>query len=221
MDISNFELALRLVMAWILGGLIGMERESHGRPAGFRTHILVCVGATLMMLVSAFGLQSVATDRVGGHDPGRIAAQVVSGIGFLGAGTIMREGANIRGLTTAASLWTVAGIGLAVGAGFYFPSLVATLLVVVTLVVLNKVEWAFGRKQELIGIRTQDTPGQLARVFAVLAKHDINVYNVEMDTSSGGDAVLELSVEIPQKAKRMAVLDDLMATPGIFRASYR
>src|SRR5690554_2770579 len=104
--ISNVEIAIRLVLSVVLGGLIGLERESHGRPAGFRTHILVCIGSTLVMIISAYAFMEFSTGRPGGYDPGRIAAQVISGIGFLGAGTIMREGANVRGLTTAASLWT-------------------------------------------------------------------------------------------------------------------
>src|SRR5690554_77862 len=120
-----------------------------GRPAGFRTHILVSVGSSLIMIISAYAFGGTAA----GYDPGRIAAQVVSGIGFLGAGTIMREGANVRGLTTAASLWTVAGIGLAVGSGFYFAAIVATILVVLTLVLLNKLEWAYlTSKNEIISI---------------------------------------------------------------------
>lgn len=220
--VSNMEVAIRLVLAMVLGGLIGLERESHGRPAGFRTHILVCVGSSLIMLVSAYAFLDFETGRPGGYDPGRIAAQVVSGIGFLGAGTIMREGANIRGLTTAASLWTVAGIGLTVGAGFYFAALVATIIVVLTLIFLNRVEWGYlSSKQELLKVKSHDTPGQLARVFAVLAKHDVNVFNVELFTDDAGDANLEMAVEIPAKTSRIKILDDLVSTPGIIRASYK
>src|SRR5690554_2099366 len=167
------EIAVRLLLSLVLAGLIGLERESLGRPAGFRTHILVGMGSTLIMIVSMYAFLGFGID----NDPGRIAAQVVSGIGFLGAGTIMREGANIRGLTTAASLWTVAGIGLTVGAGLYFAAIVATILVVLTLVLLNKLEWAYlTSKNEIISIYVQDTPGQLARVFAIMAKHHVQVH---------------------------------------------
>ena len=113
--VSQFEMIARLFLAAILSGLVGYEREIHGRLAGFRTHILVCVGSTLIMLTSMYIFEiyrGLATP-----DPARIAAQVVSGIGFLGAGTIIRFKASVRGLTTAASLWTIAGIGLAVGSG--------------------------------------------------------------------------------------------------------
>ena len=115
--ISEIEIVKRLILSAILGGLIGVEREVNNRPAGLRTHILVTLGSTLVMLVSIDGLH-----RDGGailSDPYRLAAQVVSGIGFLGAGTIMRTGNSINGLTTAASLWVSAGIGLAIGTGYY------------------------------------------------------------------------------------------------------
>ncbi|MCK9525687.1 MAG: MgtC/SapB family protein [Limnochordia bacterium] len=218
MEITNFEIAVRLILALVLGGLIGLERESMGRPAGFRTHILVSVGSALIMIMSAYAFAESLLD----YDPGRIAAQVVSGIGFLGAGTIMREGANVRGLTTAASLWTVAGIGLAVGSGFYFAAVLATLLVVLTLVVLNQLEWNYlSTKHEILTLLIQDTPGQLARVFAVLAKYDVDVFNVELSSDDAGEAKLDLEVEISQKFSRVKIIEDLVSTPGVKRASYK
>lgn len=220
MDISNFEIAVRLILALVLGGLIGLERESMGRPAGFRTHILVSVGSSLIMIMSAYAFAESLPP--GSYDPGRIAAQVVSGIGFLGAGTIMREGANVRGLTTAASLWTVAGIGLTVGSGFYFAAVLATFLVVLTLVVLNQLEWNYlSTKHEILTLLIQDTPGQLARVFAVLAKYDVDVFNVELSSDDAGEAKLDLEVEISQKFSRVKIIEDLVSTPGIKRASYK
>lgn len=219
MHITNVEIAVRLIVALVLGGMIGLERESMGRPAGFRTHILVSVGSALIMIISAYAF---AESLPGGYEPGRIAAQVVSGIGFLGAGTIMREGANVRGLTTAASLWTVAGIGLAVGSGFLFAAILATFLVVVTLVVLNQLEWNYlSTKHEMLTLLIQDTPGQLARVFAVLAKYDVNVFNVELSSDDTGEAKLDLQVEISAKFSRVKIIEDLVSTPGVKRASYK
>lgn len=219
MHITNVEITVRLIVALVLGGMIGLERESMGRPAGFRTHILVSVGSALIMILSAYGFAEAVP---GGYDPGRIAAQVVSGIGFLGAGTIMREGVNVRGLTTAASLWTVAGIGLAVGSGFYFAAILATFLVVVTLVVLNQLEWNYlSTKHEILTLLIQDTPGQLARVFAVLAKYDVNVFNVELSSDDTGEAKLDLQVEISPKFSRVKIIEDLVSTPGVKRASYK
>lgn len=219
MHITNIEIAIRLTLSLVLGGLIGLERESMGRPAGFRTHILVSIGSTLLMIVSAYAFSEF---MIGRYDPGRIAAQVVSGIGFLGAGTIMREGANVRGLTTAASLWTVAGIGLTVGTGFYFAAILATFLVVLTLVLLNQLEWNYlSSKHEILTLLIQDTPGQLARVFAVLAKHDVNIYNVELSAEDTGEAKLDLEIELSQKVSRIRIIEELVSTPGVKRGSYK
>ncbi len=136
--VGDIEIIKRLVIAAILSGLIGLERETHGRGAGFRTHILVCLGSTLIMLTSIHIFEIYK--GVASVDPSRIAAQVVSGIGFLGAGTILRFRASVRGLTTAASLWAVAGIGLAVGNGFYVGAYATTALILITLFFLSKVE---------------------------------------------------------------------------------
>jgi putative Mg2+ transporter-C (MgtC) family protein len=133
----------KLFIAAVLGGFIGWERERRGRPAGLRTHLLVCVGVTLIMLVSEHifvQYQGYKQDSILRIDPARIASHVVTGIGFLGAGTIMRFKASVRGLTTAASLWVVAGIGLAIGSGFIIPAIFTTFIAVITLILLPKVE---------------------------------------------------------------------------------
>jgi putative Mg2+ transporter-C (MgtC) family protein len=120
----DLEIALRLLLAVVLGGAIGIEREKTGKPAGLRTHMLICIGATLFTLVSVYGFQ-------GSVDASRVAAGVVTGVGFIGAGAIIfrsQEG-YITGLTTAASIWVVAGIGVAVGSGLYIASVVATAIV--------------------------------------------------------------------------------------------
>lgn len=120
----------RLALAALFGSVIGLERERLLWAAGLRTHMLVCVGSCLIMLVSAFGFADVLGTAHVVLDPSRIAAQVVSGIGFLGAGTILLRGEVVKGLTTAASLWGVAAIGLAIGSGLYVPALAATALIV-------------------------------------------------------------------------------------------
>ncbi|MGI8893211.1 MAG: MgtC/SapB family protein [Bacteroidia bacterium] len=127
----------RLILSLILGGLIGIDRERSRQAAGLRTHILICTGATLLMLVSAFVPQKFEYEM---GDPGRIVAQVVSGIGFLGAGAIFRLGVNVKGLTTAASIWVVAAIGITVGTGLYEAAIFATFLLLFVLVVLNYLE---------------------------------------------------------------------------------
>jgi putative Mg2+ transporter-C (MgtC) family protein len=130
----QLDLALRLTVGLVLGAIIGFERELHRQPAGFRTHSLVSLGAALFTVVSAFGFTG---DMV---DPTRVAAQIVSGIGFIGAGTILQYRGHIRGLTTAASLWSVAAVGTAAGAGLYVVALVGTVLILVILSLLDSVE---------------------------------------------------------------------------------
>ncbi len=137
--ISNVEVVLRLLLAVLLSGLVGLEREAKGRAAGFRTHILVCVGSCLIMLTGVY-LTEHYHGMGGGVDPTRLAAQVVSGIGFLGAGTIIQFRDSVRGLTTAASVWAAAGIGLAVGCGFYVGAVATTGLVLVVLLALHGLE---------------------------------------------------------------------------------
>jgi putative Mg2+ transporter-C (MgtC) family protein len=159
MDFQLFiRFILRLVLACILGGIIGYEREKTNRPAGFRTHILVCVGAALTMCTSEymFNIYGGKTNI----DPARLGAQVISGIGFLGAGTIIREGYNVRGLTTAASLWAVSCVGLAAGIGFYQGAIIVTALIYITLIVLKKFENHLARKNRYkeIFIRSSNLP---------------------------------------------------------------
>jgi putative Mg2+ transporter-C (MgtC) family protein len=128
------ELGLRLAAGLVLGAIIGFERELHRQPAGFRTHSLVALGAALFTIVSAYAFVGPMVD------PTRIAAQIVSGIGFIGAGTILQHRGSVRGLTTAASLWAVAAIGTAAGAGLLVMAVVGTLLILVVLAVLDQME---------------------------------------------------------------------------------
>ncbi len=176
-------MSMRLLIALVLGGVIGYEREVHGRPAGLRTHILVCLGAALFTIISDSytGLPSA--------DPTRIAAQIVSGIGFLGAGTIIRQGSIIRGLTTAASLWTVAAIGMAVGSAPWintFLAIIATAIVVTTLSIINKIEWSMISRQtthELLLIFHDQAalPGALE----ILARNGFSIRSVVNEEESG------------------------------------
>ena len=141
--IGNLEVLSRLLMAALLGSVIGFERERLNWAAGLRTHMLVCVGASLMMMVSAFGFADALTQKNVVLDPSRVAAQVVSGIGFLGAGSILLRGEVVRGLTTAASLWSVAGIGLAVGGGMYTAAFGATIIILIILAGVKPLERRF------------------------------------------------------------------------------
>ncbi len=148
-DFNIWTVAIRLVLAMIIGGIIGLERGKQGRAAGMRTHILVCLGATLASLI---GFYSVEVLGLAG-DPLRVAAQVVSGIGFLGVGTILLKGRfQITGLTTAAGLWSAAAIGLALGAGFYEGALIAAALAIITVTVVHFLEYRINKKYSRFGI---------------------------------------------------------------------
>lgn len=125
------EMVIKLIVSAVLGGLVGFEREIHRKPAGLRTHSLVCIGATLFTIMSI---------NIVGADPSRIAAGIVMGIGFLGAGMIFKSEDRVRGLTTAAELWVLAAIGLAVGLGFYFAALITTLIIIFILIPLKYME---------------------------------------------------------------------------------
>lgn len=204
MTITYWEIALRLFLAVVLGGLIGFERESHNRPAGFRTHILVCAGSALIMMVSAYGF----TGQIGEgfiSDPGRIAAGVVTGIGFLGAGTILQQRGGVRGLTTAASIWVVSGVGLAAGIGFYLGAVITTAFVLISLLLLRRTEKNFFSRRRLkrLYIRAIDQPGLLGRIGIALGEASVNIRRSEVSDpekqeSTGEDLIgLDFLVEIP------------------------
>lgn len=179
--ISNLEIIIRLLLAALLGGAVGLEREVHGRPAGVRTYLILSLGSALIMVISEYllveykgGLPGVSLSI----DPGRIAAQAITGIGFLGAGVIIRYKDTIRGLTTAACVWVVCAIGLAIGAGFYlFGSLVAG-ITVFALVGLKTFEKKLSKDwyQEM-EIISEDVPGQIDRIQELIDKHHFKVVN--------------------------------------------
>jgi len=178
--LTYHEIAIRLILSTILGGIIGIERERRNQPAGLRTHIILCVGSTLMMLVSIYVASEIGNPE--NSDPGRIAAQVVSGIGFLGAGAILRFGVSIKGLTTAASLWTTAGIGLAAGAGFYVGSLLATIIIIIALTLLSKWEKVFlaSKGTRSINLVAKDVPDIIGKVEKTLNKHGIAITTIQI-----------------------------------------
>jgi len=132
---TEIDFVIRLCVAFVAGGIIGIERSSRRQVAGLRTHILITIGSCCLMMLSIWLPQQLSVG-----DPGRIAAQVVSGMGFLGAGAIIRLGSNIRGLTTAASLWLSAAVGLTIGAGMYIAALTTVILAIITLILLHRLE---------------------------------------------------------------------------------
>ncbi|WP_405098295.1 MgtC/SapB family protein [Oceanobacillus sp. FSL H7-0719] len=180
---DNFSIiVIRLMIALVLSGIIGFEREWNNHSAGFRTHILVGVGACLMMLLSFYGFLHFLEYENVRFDPARIPSYVISGIGFLGAGTIIVYGGTIRGLTTAASIWTVAGIGLVVGAGMYGPAIVATLIILISLVLLNNLEKIFQSKKKhmRIAIVVQRNL-EVSELIKVVEAHHAKILNIEVE----------------------------------------
>jgi putative Mg2+ transporter-C (MgtC) family protein len=200
--------ALRLVLAVIFGSVIGLERELHNHPAGFRTHILVCTGSALFTLVSV--------NSFGNSDPSRVAAQIVSGIGFLGAGTILREGATIRGLTTAASLWSVAGVGMAIGTGYYMGAILTTVLMVVVLFFFSSLEQKIlQRTVKVVEMTVADIPGQLGQVASRLGELGISIKSVGISPQSPEQVNIELMLKVPASLQMHEVLDSLAQLKGV------
>jgi putative Mg2+ transporter-C (MgtC) family protein len=189
LTISYWEVVLRLVLASLLCGAIGFEREVRDQPAGFRTHILLGLGATLFTLVSAYGFEPFTRAALGGgglqFDPTRIAAQVVAGVGFLGAGAIIRQGRDVRGLTTAASLWAVSAIGMAAGAGYLFGAAAATVLAMATLNALRRFRSSVINPMRLdsagLELDLRTTAEGPTDSFRVLERHDITVRSTDAE----------------------------------------
>ncbi|MGF7048404.1 putative Mg2+ transporter-C (MgtC) family protein [Paenibacillus sp. DS2015] len=220
-EISQAELTIRIVFALIVGGLIGLEREWGDHAAGFRTHILVCLGSALIMLLSIYGFSQFAYEANVRMDPARLAAQVISGIGFLGAGTILRTGMSISGLTTAASLWVVAALGLAVGAGFYYGAFLTAFLVLISLFVLNKFEKHFNRNRREVEIRIAmvDSLGKLPLIISRVEHYGANILLISTDTIKAQDdanlLLLKLKVKFRKFRNLPHLLDDLRILDGI------
>jgi len=172
-EITTTVAAVRLVAAVLAGALIGLEREAHAKPAGFRTYIIICLGAALLMILSIYVPQTLPHFKNG--DPGRIAAQVVTGIGFLGAGAIFRLGVTVRGLTTAAAIWTTAAVGLVIGAGMFAVGGIALALTLLALTVLTALEARLVAAVEYrsLLVTSDRVPGQIRRITEVLARHGV------------------------------------------------
>ena len=209
-------LILRLVLACVLGGIIGYEREHTNRPAGFRTHILVCVGAALVMATSEFVFKKY-TGRTE-IDPTRLGAQVISGIGFLGAGTIIREGFNVRGLTTAASLWAVSCVGIAAGIGFYSGAIAATALIFATLILLKRMEKHLKRKNRYrtIYVKSDNLPGQIGSINNIFYKYGIRIKNIEFanEDENEDSMIVKFLVRMPN-CTVANFIDELRELKGI------
>lgn len=211
------EITIRLVVASLLGAVIGIERERKDWAAGMRTHMMVCVGSALAMIVSAYGFSDILLADSVNLDPSRIAAQVISGIGFIGAGTILflKQGI-IRGLTTASGLWTVAAIGLAVGAGMYYAGGITTSLAVTILWVLQPLEKRLSRKFHQRNIRiATDAEASPSRILKrILHLDDVDVSNFVFDKVED-EIVIQLRFDDISVAKLAKLIETLQKEPHV------
>jgi putative Mg2+ transporter-C (MgtC) family protein len=226
MEISDLELLARLALAAVLGAVIGTEREARDQPAGLRTHVLVSVGAALFTLVSAYAFEEFRRPAtVGGGqtfpDPTRIAAQIVTGIGFLGAGAIIRQGLSVRGLTTAAALWISAAIGMASGAGYYVGAVATTALVLGSLVGLRVIrERLVSRVRADYAVLEFSTRQRerLADAMTLLAQHGVHVEAMSLHDEDGVHAY-RLELRAPPGADLDSALEALRRLEGVTEAS--
>lgn len=217
---SEWELLLRLVLACVFGGIIGYERQSRRKSAGLRTNVLVCLGACLIMVLSQEIYQHVEGKT--NADPARLAAQVVSGIGFLGAGAIMKEGLTVTGLTTAACLWVVAGVGLAVGGGFYSGAFITTALVFVTLGALSRLDnWVDHEKRIGLTIHTLDKAGQLMSISSCLEDLQLIIHGIKVKADEDEVAAearslyIDLDVYNRRGLKIMVIIEAIRQIDGV------
>lgn len=217
MIISENDIVIRLLLAALLGALVGIERERHDQPAGLRTHTILAVGSCLAMTISiniAMQFSPIAPNG----DPARIAAQVVSGIGFLGAGAILRYGTNVKGLTTATSLWTVAIVGLAVGAGHYFAGIATALLLLLILSVLNYFEKRFVHIQStlMVSLQAVDRPGIVEEFRQVLRNHDKEIKTIHLHKDIRTNSIsVETVVKTMDVLHPEALANGLSEIPGV------
>lgn len=226
MNSDEIVIMFRIVLAAILGGIVGVEREYNRHPAGFKTHLLVCVGACLVMLLSMFGFQDYMENNSEfvNFDPSRLAAYVVSGIGFLGAGTILVQGYTVRGLTTAASIWVTAGIGLSIGVGMYFAAIFTTAIVTLSLIFLNKIESILFKKKkndELIAIHAKPQDMTLLAIINILEENKVVVKNVmvkrEHSSEMGEFLKYQLKVVYPNQEVKLTTIDHLYKILQVYK----
>lgn len=216
MSLNTLEILLKIFLACVLGGIIGLERESVNRPAGFRTHILVSVGATVVMITNIELVSQMI--QIVDVQPGRFGAAVISGIGFLGAGTIIKNKNTVKGLTTAASLWSTACIGLALGSGLYTIALAATFFVFLTLEFFPKIEGKLSSsKYSKIKITTINSVGQLSRISQSFEKLHVNVLGIktEHDVDDDDEIIILFKVKCPDKNKKTKIIEHLTNLKGI------
>ena len=214
-EVTYLAIALRILAAVIIGGLIGLERGLKNRPAGLRTYMLVCVGACLVMLTNQYMVQVYGTG-----DPVRMGAQVVSGIGFLGAGTIIVTRRNqIKGLTTAAGLWSAAGVGLALGVGFYEAALIGGFAVFFVMTLLQRMDNSMHRNAKVLEVYVElDKSLSLGDFLRAVREREIEVHHTQRDQDSepeNGVRAFITTMKLQKRQNHVEVIDELQTIPGV------
>ena len=214
-DDNTYQMVIRLILTALLSGVIGYEREMHGRGAGLRTTILVGVGSCLIMLTSMH-IHDIY-QGVSNVDPGRIAAQVVSGIGFLGAGTISSVGASVRGLTTAASLWAVSGVGLAIGSGYYSAALVSTAIIYVVLVTLSRLERRMTRDfDKTLQVECSGGLDLLTKITNIFFRYQAVIKNIDITHSKNEQKIhLVIQLRLATEKDDARIIESILKTQGV------
>jgi putative Mg2+ transporter-C (MgtC) family protein len=216
----DVEILLRLLLAALLGGLIGAERERISRGAGLRTHAVVCTSSALIMVVSTYGFMQVLSTGKVVLDPSRVAAQVVSGVGFLGAGIIIFRKNAVRGLTTAASIWAVAAIGLAAGSGLYVPAIGGTAILSLLLTAMKKMEKKFFPQKQVNRLNIELTSNAIRTVSDKLNREGLRVLNMSVkQTNKENKSTLKVDAMAEEKIW-VALFQELQAMPGVEAVSY-
>ncbi len=220
--LRNWEFLVRIIIACVCGGLIGVERSHRQKEAGIRTHIILALAAAMIMVISKYGFADLTTaegvmfNGTRGADPARIAAQVVSGISFLGAGVIFVRGGSIKGLTTAAGIWATAGIGLAIGAGLYVIGISSTLLLILIQVLLHKfVPFSEAMETNEIQLKLNDESKALTHVTEQLSEHGILVNGIKMKKNDDETVTVHLTVRIAKAASLESMLELINSNPEI------
>jgi putative Mg2+ transporter-C (MgtC) family protein len=221
--ISESEIVLRLLLGALFGGIIGFERQVHGRPAGFRTHMLVCLALVLLMVVAEnFHYLSLQDPRYIRIDPGRIAAGAITGVGFLGAGVIVKTGVTVQGLTTAASIWMVSAIGLAVGAGLYTAGIWSFAITLFALFVLRAVEGRMSRMAFMSLSITSSEGLTEERITEALAKHGAYAHNIEYEKDmTSGEVNYRMTLGLRHRVSQKEIFDTLALLEDVKRVSLR
>jgi len=222
-EISMEAMIFRLLLAALLGGIIGWERERKNKQAGIKTHMLVSLGSALIMLISIYGFDSELVNHPNARfDPARLSAQVVSGIGFLGAGAILRRSNHvISGLTTAATLWLVAGIGLSVGAGFYWAAVITIGIIVTILPLVNLFEtkFSFFKRYGTLKVIMVERPKSIDVITNLLEKQKVDVEHMVMKEETDGQnrkqAILDFRISTKKRKSTMELLKQIWEIKGV------